>query len=47
MNPILIFVVCGLQEWAWNVFPSTPVSSAVVVGCLAVQSFGSLSRMIN
>lgn len=47
MNPILIFVVCGLQEWAWNVFPSTSVSSAVVVGCLAVQSFGSLARMIN
>jgi alpha-1,3-mannosyltransferase len=33
-----VAVVYGLwaaQEWAWNVFPSTPASSAVVVGVMA------------
>jgi alpha-1,3-mannosyltransferase len=36
----LIYVVWALQEWAWNVFPSTNASSAVVVMSLAVQVFG-------
>lgn len=34
-----LFVVVPLwvaQEWAWNVFPSTPLSSSVVVSVLAV-----------
>lgn len=34
-----LFVVAPLwaaQEWAWNVFPSTPLSSSVVVSVLAV-----------
>lgn len=35
LHPILQYVLWGLQEWAWNVFPSTPASSGVVVGVLA------------
>lgn len=31
----LIYLVWGLQEWAWNVFPSTSTSSYVVVGSMA------------
>jgi alpha-1,3-mannosyltransferase len=34
-HPIVQYGFWALQEWAWNVFPSTPVSSAVVVGVLA------------
>ncbi|OGE57997.1 hypothetical protein PENARI_c001G06892 [Penicillium arizonense] len=40
LHPVLIYVVWALQEWAWNVFPSTNASSAVVVLSLAVQVFG-------
>ena len=40
MHPILIYVVWAAQEWAWNVYPSTNLSSMVVVGCLAVQVVG-------
>ena len=40
MHPILIYAVWAVQEWAWNVYPSTDISSMVVVGCLAVQVFG-------
>jgi alpha-1,3-mannosyltransferase len=40
LHPVLIYVVWALQEWAWNVFPSTNASSAVVVMSLAVQVFG-------
>lgn len=35
--------VAGLwiaQEWGWNVYPSTPVSSGVVVGVLALTVLG-------
>lgn len=35
MRPILIYAYCAAQEWAWNVYPSTNVSSMVVVGSLA------------
>ncbi|USW57162.1 Putative glycosyltransferase, ALG3 [Septoria linicola] len=35
MRPILIYGYCAAQEWAWNVYPSTNVSSMVVVGSLA------------
>ena len=42
LHPVLIYVVWALQEWAWNVYPSTNASSAVVVACLAVQVFGVL-----
>ena len=37
LHPILIYTIWAAQEWAWNVYPSTEVSSGVVVGCLAVQ----------
>ncbi|KKA28775.1 hypothetical protein TD95_002848 [Thielaviopsis punctulata] len=36
LHPVAIAAVWAAQEWAWNVFPSTPVSSAVVVGALLV-----------
>lgn len=36
-HPVLIYAVWAVQEWAWNVFPSTNASSAAVVGCLGVQ----------
>jgi alpha-1,3-mannosyltransferase len=39
-HPILQYALWGLQEWAWNVYPSTPVSSAAVVAVLAVQVAG-------
>ncbi|KAK3988471.1 glycosyltransferase [Cladorrhinum sp. PSN332] len=34
-HPVLQYVLWAAQEWAWNVYPSTPVSSGVVVGVLA------------
>jgi alpha-1,3-mannosyltransferase len=34
----LICLLWGAQEWAWNVFPSTDVSSAVVVGVMAITA---------
>lgn len=34
-HPLAQYGLWALQEWAWNVFPSTPLSSAVVVGVLA------------
>ena len=40
LHPVLIYFVWAMQEWAWNVYPSTNVSSMVVIGCLAVQVFG-------
>ncbi len=33
-HPIVQYTLWAAQEWAWNVYPSTPVSSAVVVGVL-------------
>ncbi|KAI0117690.1 glycosyltransferase [Nemania sp. FL0031] len=35
-HPIVQYALWALQEWAWNVFPSTNVSSGVVVGVMAV-----------
>ncbi|KAJ5101772.1 hypothetical protein NUU61_003994 [Penicillium alfredii] len=40
LHPILVYTAWALQEWAWNVFPSTNSSSMVVVLSLAVQVFG-------
>jgi alpha-1,3-mannosyltransferase len=37
LHPIFIVGVWAVQEWAWNVYPSTDESSMVVVGALAVQ----------
>lgn len=39
LHPILIYAVWTVQEWGWNVYPSTDTSSIVVLGCLAVQVF--------
>ncbi|KAK2737548.1 dolichyl-P-Man:Man(5)GlcNAc(2)-PP-dolichol alpha-1,3-mannosyltransferase [Myotisia sp. PD_48] len=40
LPPIIMFFVWAAQEWAWNVYPSTGVSSIVVVLCLSVQTLG-------
>lgn len=40
LHPVLIYLVWATQEWAWNVYPSTNISSMVVVGCLAIQELG-------
>lgn len=48
MHPVMMYIVWAAQEWAWNVFPSTSASSAVVVSCLAVTTgsicLGATSR---
>jgi alpha-1,3-mannosyltransferase len=36
MHPILQYLLWAVQEWAWNVYPSTDSSSMVVVGSLFV-----------
>lgn len=40
MHPVTVYAVWGAQEWAWNVYPSTSTSSAVVVGSLFIQVLG-------
>lgn len=35
-------VIWAAQEWAWNVFPSTTISSATVIGTLAITVFTNL-----
>ncbi|KAL8996840.1 MAG: hypothetical protein Q9169_003742 [Polycauliona sp. 2 TL-2023] len=40
LHPIATYTVWGIQEWAWNVYPSTNASSAAVVGCLLLQVLG-------
>lgn len=35
LHPILQYALFFAQEWAWNVYPSTPLSSFVVVGAMA------------
>jgi alpha-1,3-mannosyltransferase len=40
-HPIVQYALWGAQEWAWNVYPSTPISSATVVGVLAVTVAGA------
>lgn len=39
-HPIVIYILWAVQEWAWNVYPSTNASSAAVVLSLAIQVFG-------
>lgn len=39
-HPVVQYALWGAQEWAWNVFPSTPLSSATVVGVLATTVVG-------
>lgn len=36
MHPILQYLLWAVQEWAWNIYPSTNSSSIVVVGSLFV-----------
>lgn len=40
LHPVLLYAVWVAQEWAWNIYPSTNMSSMVVVACLAVQVIG-------
>lgn len=35
-HPVIQYALWALQEWAWNVFPSTPTSSGVVVAVLGI-----------
>lgn len=39
-HPILQYVFWGMQEYAWNVYPSTNLSSMIVVGVLAITVAG-------
>lgn len=41
-HPALVCALWLMQEWAWNVYPSTNLSSAVVVLLLSAQIFGIL-----
>ncbi|KAJ9208848.1 CAZyme family GT58 [Paecilomyces variotii] len=41
-HPVLIYGLWFLQEWAWNVYPSTTASSLIVVLSLGIQVFGVL-----
>lgn len=36
LHPVAQYLLWAVQEWAWNVFPSTPASSTAVVGVMAV-----------
>lgn len=44
LHPVLIYAIWAVQEWAWNVFPSTNGSSAAVVACLATPVIALLIR---
>ncbi|KAJ2896517.1 dolichyl-p-man:man c -pp-dolichyl mannosyltransferase [Zalerion maritima] len=37
IHPVLQYVLWGIQELVWNVYPSTEISSGAVVGLLALQ----------
>ncbi|KAK5153273.1 dolichyl-P-Man:Man(5)GlcNAc(2)-PP-dolichol alpha-1,3-mannosyltransferase [Oleoguttula sp. CCFEE 6159] len=39
-HPVLQYALWAMQEWAWNVYPSTDSSSKIVVGVLAVTVAG-------
>jgi alpha-1,3-mannosyltransferase len=51
MHPILQYLLWAVQEWAWNVYPSTDSSSMVVVGSLFVTVasvwWGSRKDFVN
>lgn len=40
-HPVVQYVLWGVQEWAWNVYPSTPLSSATAVSVLAITVVGA------
>ena len=44
-HPVMIFAIWAAQEWAWNVYPSTGISSIVVVMCLWAQVVGTFRNM--
>lgn len=37
---MVLYALWGVQEWAWNVYPSTPASSGTVVGVLGITLVG-------
>tara|TARA_R110002003_G_scaffold267_5_gene17919 strand:+ start:6088 stop:6720 length:633 start_codon:yes stop_codon:yes gene_type:complete len=39
-HPVVQYALWAAQEWAWNVYPSTPLSSGTVVGVLAITVAG-------
>ncbi|KAI9370602.1 glycosyltransferase [Aspergillus egyptiacus] len=39
-HPVLVYILWAMQEWAWNVYPSTNLSSTIVVLSLSAQVFG-------
>ncbi|KAI9796849.1 MAG: dolichyl-P-Man:Man(5)GlcNAc(2)-PP-dolichol alpha-1,3-mannosyltransferase [Candelina submexicana] len=39
-HPVVQYTLWAAQEWAWNVYPSTPASSGVVVGVLLLTVVG-------
>jgi len=39
-HPVVIYTLWAVQEWAWNVYPSTEASSIAVVSTLAVTVVG-------
>jgi len=39
-HPIILISIWLLEEWAWNVYPSTSASSIVVVGAYAIVLAG-------
>jgi alpha-1,3-mannosyltransferase len=51
MHPILQYLLWAVQEWAWNVYPSTDSSSMVVVGSLFVTVasvwWGTRKNLVN
>ncbi|KAK4126398.1 glycosyltransferase family 58 protein [Parathielavia appendiculata] len=36
VHPVFQYALWAIQEWAWNVYPSTPLSSGAVVGVLVL-----------
>jgi alpha-1,3-mannosyltransferase len=40
-HPVFVYGIWAAQEYAWNVYPSTDLSSAVAVSCLAVTVLGA------
>ncbi|KAL8764644.1 MAG: hypothetical protein Q9209_007949 [Squamulea sp. 1 TL-2023] len=40
LHPVAVYTVWAIQEWAWNVYPSSNASSAAAVGCLLIQVLG-------
>jgi alpha-1,3-mannosyltransferase len=40
VHPVLILSAWAMQEWAWNVFPSTSISSKILVSALILQVAG-------